>query len=331
MMTSFEKVFVTGGAGLIGSHVVDLLVAGQDSGTYGEIVVFDNLSRGRLDNLAESMAHGTVSIVEGDIRDVAALRSAIDGSDLVFHLAAIRITQCAEDPRLAMEVLGDGTFNVVEAANRTRTRRLVASSSASVYGLADAFPTSEGHHPYNNRTLYGAIKTFNEGLLRAYNDMYGLDYVALRYFNVYGPRMDVFGKYTEVLIRWMERIIAGESPIIFGDGTQTMDFVYATDIARANILAAHADVSDDVFNVASGTETSLDDLARTLCVAMGVDMRPDYTAERGVNPVPRRLADITRARDRLGFEAKVTLEEGLRELVDWWLSVREDRPEAVAR
>jgi nucleoside-diphosphate-sugar epimerase len=330
-MRSFEKVFVTGGAGLIGSHVVDLLVEGQQSGAYGDLVVFDNLTRGRLDNLAQAMSRGRLSIVEGDIRDVAALERAIDGSDLVFHLAAIRITHCAEDPRLAMEVLGDGTFNVVDAAHRTGTKRLVASSSASVYGHADEFPTTERHHPYNNRTLYGAIKTFNEGLLRSYHDMYRLDYVALRYFNVYGPRMDVFGKYTEVLIRWMERIIAGEPPIIFGDGTQTMDFVYATDIARANILAAHADVTDDVFNVASGTETSLNDLALTLCAAMGVDARLEYAAERSVNPVPRRLADTTRARDILGFEAEVTLAEGLRDLVDWWLTVREDRPEAVAR
>ena len=124
-------------------------------------------------------------------------------------------------------------------------------------GLAESFPTTEDHHPYNNRTIYGAAKAFNEGLLRSFNDMYGLDYVALRYFNVYGPRMDVYGAYTEVLIRWMERIAAGQPPIIFGDGLQTMDFVHVHDIARANILAAKSDVTDEVFNVASGTETSL--------------------------------------------------------------------------
>ncbi len=329
-MASYEKVFVTGGAGLIGSHIVDLLVEGQADGTYGDVVVFDDLTRGRLDNLAAATANGKVEVVEGDIRDVDALASAIDGSDLVFHLAAIRITHCAEDPRLAMEVLGNGTFNVVDAAHRIGAKKVVASSSASVYGMAEEFPTTERHHPYANRTLYGAIKTFNEGLLRSYNDMFGLDYVALRYFNVYGPRMDVYGKYTEVLIRWMERIIAGESPIIFGDGTQTMDFVYATDIARANVLAAQADVTDDVFNVASGTETSLNELAAGLCVAMGSDLAPEYGPERSVNPVPRRLADISRARDVLGFEAKVSLDEGLRDLVDWWASVRTDRPEAMS-
>ena len=290
--------------------------------------MFDNLTRGRLDNLANALERGSVEVIEGDIRDVAALDAAIDGSDLVFHLAAIRITHCAEDPRLAMEVLGNGTFNVVDAAHRAGARKIVASSSASVYGMADEFPTDERHHPYNNRTLYGAIKTFNEGLLRAYHDMYGLDYVALRYFNVYGPRMDVYGKYTEVLIRWMERMLVGEPPLIFGDGTQTMDFVYATDIARANILAAQADATDDVFNVASGTETSLNDLAAALSRVMGSELAPEYGPERSVNAVPRRLADTTHARELLGFEAQVGLDEGLRDLVDWWMHVRADRPEA---
>lgn len=326
-MTPFDKVFVTGGAGLIGSHVVDLLVEGQQRGEYGEIVVFDDFSRGRIDNLADALGRGKVTVVEGDIRDVAALDRAIDGAELVFHLAAIRITQCAEDPRLAMDVLGTGSFNVVEAAHRVGSRRVVASSSASVYGLAEIFPTDERHHSYNNRTLYGALKSFNEGLLRSFNDMFGVSYVALRYFNVYGPRMDVFGKYTEVLIRWMERIIAGENPIIFGDGTQTMDFVYVSDIARANILAAQADASDEVFNVASGTETSLNDLAAALCRLMGRDLAPDYGPERSVNPVPRRLADTSRAREVLGFESEVDLETGLRNLVDWWQSVRVERPD----
>ncbi len=247
----------------------------------------------------------------------------MDGADLVFHLAAIRITHCAEDPRLALDVLGTGTFNVAEAAVAAGVRKLVASSSASVYGLADHFPTTEHQHPYNNRTLYGAIKTFNEGLLRSFNDMYGLDYVALRYFNVYGPRMDIHGVYTEVLIRWMERIIGGEPPLIFGDGQQTMDFVYVTDIARANILAAQSTASDEVFNVASGTETSLNELARALCKVMGSDMEPLYGPERTVNAVSRRLADTTAAAERLGFEAEVDLYTGLEHLVEWWMASRD--------
>jgi UDP-glucose 4-epimerase len=317
-VSTFEKVLVTGGAGLIGSHIVDLLVAGQRDGTYGDIVVFDNLTRGRVENLAAARSAGDVLLVEGDVCDVAALNEAIDGADLVFHLAAIRITHCAEDPRLAVDVLGNGTFNVAEAAQRAGVKKLVASSSASVYGHADVFPTTEQHHPYNNRTLYGALKTFNEGVLRSFNEMYGLPYVALRYFNVYGPRMDVFGVYTEVLIRWMNRIVAGEPPLIFGDGKQTMDFIYVTDIARANILAAQSDVSDVILNIASATETSLNDLAYALAHVMGSDLEPEYGPERSVNPVPRRLADVTSARDLLGFTAEVDLEAGLRDLVEWW-------------
>jgi UDP-glucose 4-epimerase len=236
----------------------------------------------------------------------------------VFHLAAIRITHCAEDPRLAHDVLGTGTFNVVDASYHAGVRKVVASSSASVYGLAEAFPTGESHHPYNNRTLYGALKVYNEGLLRSYNDMFGLPYVGLRYFNVYGPRMDTIGVYTEVLIRWMNRITAGEPPLIFGDGKQTMDFVEATDIARANILAAQSDANDEVFNIASATETSLNDLARALAEVMGSDLEPEYGPERSVNAVPRRLADVSAARDRLGFVAEVDLHTGLRRLVEWW-------------
>ena len=317
-MAQFNKVVVTGGAGLIGSHIVDLLVAGRDDGTYGDVVVFDNLTRGRLENLADARAAGSVDIVEGDVRDVDAVRDTMQGADLVFHLAALRITHCAEDPRLAPDVLGTGTLNVVQAASDVGVKKLVASSSASIYGLAESFPTQENHHPYDNRTLYGALKTYNEGLLRSFSEMYDLPYVALRYFNVYGPRMDVFGKYTEVLIRWMERIIAGQPPLIFGDGEQTMDFVYATDIARANVLAALSDANDEVFNIASGTETSLNDLAAALSKVMGSELIPEYGPERSVNPVPRRLADTSAAASRLGFEATVDIETGLRELVEWW-------------
>jgi UDP-glucose 4-epimerase len=284
--------------------------------------VLDNFVRGRRDNLTEALAQGPVTIVEGDIRDARLVASVMEGVDVLFHQAAIRITQCAEEPRLALEVLVDGTYNVLEAAVRAKVRKVVAASSASIYGLAEAFPTPEHHHAYNNRTLYGAAKVFNEGLLRSFHEMYGLDYVALRYFNVYGPRMDVHGAYTEVLIRWMERIEAQQPPIIFGDGAQTMDFVYAEDIARANVLAAQAAVTDEVFNVASGVETSLDDLAKALLRAMDSDLAPEYGPERKVNPVPRRLASTAKARTMLGFEAEVPLEEGLRHLVTWWRGQR---------
>jgi UDP-glucose 4-epimerase len=287
-----------------------------------EVVVLDNFVRGRRDNLAWAIANGPVRVVTGDIRDRELVGRLTRGMDLVFHQAAIRITQCAEEPRLAVEVMVDGTYNVLEAAIREGVRKVVAASSASVYGLAEEFPTSESHHPYGNDTLYGAAKTFNEGLMRSLTAMYGLDYVALRYFNVYGSRMDIHGVYTEVLVRWMERIVGGMPPLINGDGLSTMDFVYIEDVARANILAAQSDATDEVFNVASGTETSLLDLARKLLEAMGSDLSVEFGPERAVNKVPRRLADTRSARERLGFEAEVSLDEGLRRLVEWWRAER---------
>lgn len=313
------RVLITGGAGLIGSHIADLLAERE----VREIVVLDNFVRGRRENLTRAMVKGHVSIVEGDIRDRKLLAEVMQGIDLVFHQAAIRITQCAEDPRLALEVLVDGTFNVAEQAVKSKVSKLVAASSASIYGMANEFPTTESHHPYHNRTFYGVAKTFNEGLLRSFHEMYGLSYVVLRYFNVYGPRMDVYGAYTEVLIRWMERIADGKGPLIFGDGNQTMDFVFAEDIARANIAAADANISDEVFNIASGTETSLNDLSRILLRVMGSNAVPEYGPERKVNPVQRRLADVSKAKRLLGFETSVPIEEGLRRLVAWWQAERQ--------
>ncbi len=313
-MNSFNRVLVTGGAGLIGSHIVDLLVAEN----VPEIVVLDDFSRGRRENLTDAIVSGNVSIVEGDIRNRHLVSELMEGVDVVFHQAALRITQCAQDPRLGLEVMSDGTFNVLEAAVEAGVRRVVAASSASVYGLAEEFPTQESHHGYNNRTFYGAAKLFNEGLLRSFHEMYGLNYVALRYFNVYGPRMDTYGAYTEVLIRWMERLSEGKPCLILGDGTQTMDFVFIEDVARANILAAKASVSDEVFNIASGTETSLNQLAVALGRAMGRSCIPEYGPTRRVNPVSRRLADTSKAERCLGFRARVELEDGLRRLASWW-------------
>jgi UDP-glucose 4-epimerase len=313
-----QRCLVTGGAGTIGSTIVDQLVAAGA----GEIVVLDNLVRGRRENLAEALDSGRVRLEEGDIRDTALVRRLMSGIDLVFHQAAIRITQCASEPRLALEVLVDGTYEVIEAAADAGVRKVVAASSASVYGLADHFPTTERQHPYDNDTLYGAAKTFNEGLLRSFHAMRGLDYVALRYFNVYGPRMDIHGLYTEVLIRWMERIEAGQPPLILGDGLQTMDFVYTEDIARANLLAASSDATDQVFNIASSTETSLVELAEALQRAMGSDLELEFGPPRGVNGVTRRLADTSAAAQVLGWKADIGLDEGLTRLVAWWRGQR---------
>lgn len=314
-----KRVLITGGAGLIGSHIADLVALQSPA----EIIIYDNFVRGRLENLAEANATGPITLVRGDIRDIDLLGQTMRGVDIVFHQAAIRITQCAEDPRLAHDVLATGTFNVLEAAVNAKVAKVVAASSASVLGAADQFPTTELHHPYNNRTIYGAAKTYNEALLRSFNEMYGLPYVALRYFNVYGPRMDVYGAYTEVLIRWMERIAGGLPPIIMGDGTQTMDFVHVRDIARANMLAAASDASDAVFNVASGTETSLSQLAAILLDVMGSSLTPVHEPARKVNPVARRLASTEKAARDIGFRAQISIEDGMRDLVTWWRASRE--------
>jgi len=308
------RALVTGGAGTIGSTIVDQLV---EAGV-AEVVVVDNLVRGRTANLAQSLPSGRVRFVDGDIRDQRLMGELCAGMDVVFHQAAIRITQCAEEPRLALEVLADGTFTVLEACAAAKVGKVVAASSASVYGLAEEFPTEEDHHPFANRTFYGAAKVFNEGMLRSFNDMYGLDYVGLRYFNVYGPRMDIHGVYTEVLVRWMESIRAGLSPLIQGDGLQTMDFIYTEDIARANLLAASAPATDVVLNVASGVETSLLDLAHAMLRAMDSDLPLEFGPARTVNNVSRRLASTRAAQETLGFTASIDLEEGLRRLVGWW-------------
>ncbi|GAB2457891.1 UDP-glucose 4-epimerase [Conyzicola lurida] len=313
------RVLVTGGAGTIGSTVVDQLL---DAGV-AHVDVLDNLVRGRVDNLSDALATGRATLVDGDIRDRDLVHDLTRGKDLVFHQAAIRITQCAEEPRLALEVLVDGTFNVFEAAAEYRVDKVVTASSASVYGLAEQFPTDERHHHHNNDTLYGAAKSFNEGLIRSFRAMNGLDYVVLRYFNVYGPRMDVHGLYTEVLVRWMERIADGKPPLIFGSGAQTMDFVFTDDIARANLLAAASDSRDGVFNIASGQETSLLGLAQALLRAMDSDLEVEFGPERAVNGVERRLAATDSAERELGFRAGTSLDDGLRQLVEWWRPLRE--------
>jgi UDP-glucose 4-epimerase len=315
-----SRVLVTGGSGFIGSHIVDHLM---DEGV-AEVVVIDNLIRGRRENLAGAEARGRVTFVDGSITDAALVRDYMRGMDYVYHQAALRITHCAAEPREAHDVMFTGTFNVLEAAHAEGVKKVVAASSASVYGEPSYLPIDEAH-PYNNRTLYGAAKIANEHVLRSFNDMYGLPYVALRYFNAYGPRMDIYGVYTEVMIRWMERIEQRLPPLIFGDGEQSMDFIYVVDIARANLLALKSDASDIVLNVASGTQTTLNELSDKLCAIMGrPELRAEYREERKVNPVRRRLGSTALASERIGFTSDITLDQGLAGLVAWWRAARRE-------
>lgn len=308
-----SRILVTGGAGFVGSHIVDaLLEAGA-----AEVIALDNLVRGSQANLQEALKSGRVRLIEGTVGDRALIGRLMDGIDAVFHQAALRITACAADPRDAQTTMFEGTFNVLEAAVAARVKKVVAASSASVYGEPDYLPIDE-RHPFNNRTLYGAAKIALEQLLRSFNEMYGLPYVALRYFNLYGPRMDMTGVYTEVMVRWLDRIDQGLPPLIFGDGHQSMDFVAISDCVRANLLALTSDVSDEVFNVATGVETSLNELCQTMLQLTGhPELQPEYREERKVNPVRRRRGATELARQRLGFTATASLADGLTALLAW--------------
>lgn len=309
------KIVVTGGAGLIGSWVVDYLL--QEFGKKNEqIVVLDNFTRGTIANLSDAKKSGKIKMVRGDIRDKKTVERVIKGADYVIHEAAIRITQCAEDPRLCNEILVDGTFNVFEACVKHKVKKLVFNSSASVYGNPSYIPMDEDH-PYNNDTAYGAAKIANEHMARAFRAMYGLNYVCLRPFNVYGPRMDIYGVYTEVLIRWLDRIDAGLSPIIYGDGKQSLDFIYVEDVARATICALKSSVNEGFYNVGTGRETDLNKLAQTLLKLTNPKLGVIYEPQRKVAHVNRRKASIKRAKKDLGFIAKTTVREGLKKLIEW--------------
>jgi UDP-glucose 4-epimerase len=267
------------------------------------------------------MEQSRVTVFDGDIRDSLLVNQVTENVDYVFHQAALRITRCAEAPREAIEVLIDGTMNVLEAALRHKVKKVVAASSASVYGEPSYLPIDEVH-PFNNRTMYGAGKIAVEQMLRALYTTSGLSYVALRYFNIYGPRMDVTGVYTEVLVRWLDATEAGTPPLIFGDGNQSMDFIYVEDVARANLLAAESAVTDEVFNIGSGIQTNLTELCSMILDITGSPMKPEYHAARTVANVQTRRASIEKAATMLGFESTVSLEQGLRELVGWRQSLR---------
>jgi UDP-glucose 4-epimerase len=311
-----STILVTGGAGFIGSYVVEELIPLQPK----KIIILDNFIRGSRENMKTFANNPIVELHEGDIRDTIKLEHCMAGSDYVFHMAALRINACAASPRDGFEVMLKSTFEVAELAVKHKVKKVIYSSSASVYGLAQHFPTPETDNPYNNQTFYGAAKMWGEQLFRSYKFMYGLDYVALRYFNAYGPRMDTDGKYTEVMIKWLDCIRDSKNPLIYGNGSTTMDFVYVRDIAMANIAALQSDVTDEAFNIGNCEETSLKGLLDVLLKVNESILTPEFKEENSVNPVSRRLADISKAKKLLGFTPTVSLEQGMKELTDWYFS-----------
>jgi UDP-glucose 4-epimerase len=317
------RVLVIGGAGLIGSHVVDLLT-NED---VREIIVYDNFCRGTVQNLDFALRDPRVKIYDigGDITQSDILATAVKGSDAVVHLAALWLLQCHEYPRAAFEVNIRGTFNVLEACRDAGIRRLVFSSSASVYGDAVEFPMTE-EHPFNNQTFYGATKIAGEQMARAFWHRYKLPYVGLRYMNVYGARQDYKGTYIAVIMKMLDRIDQGLPPILHGDGTQAYDFIYVEDCARANLCALKSEVTDKNYNVGSGTRTSLKELAQILLRLTESDLPIQYEPA-GLTFVTNRIGSTARAEKDLGFRTTIGLEDGLRRLISW----RKSHKDMVAR
>jgi len=316
------RILVIGGAGFLGSHIVDQLT---ETGAR-EIVVLDNFVRGTRANLAAAAGDPRVDIVEGSITDIGLLRELMSGTDYVVHLAALWLYECVHQPRSAVEVNVVGTYNVVEAAQQAGVKKVVYSSSASVYGDAVFTPMTE-EHPFNNRTMYGATKIAGEQFFRAFYEQHKSDYVGLRYMNIYGPRMDYKGTYVSVIMKVLDRIDAGLPPIIFGDGSQAYDFVHVADVARANILALQADATDEFFNIGIGVKTTIRELVDLLLEITGSDLEPEYRPQEQMF-VTHRVGSTDKAERLLGFRATTPLEEGLRSVVEWR---RSDQAGVLAR
>lgn len=314
------KIVVIGGAGFIGSHIVDQLT----DEPVREIVVLDDLVRGTTANLSDALADERVRLVQGSITDLTVLDEAVADADYVFLLAALWLYECVHEPRKAIEVNAVGTFNVIDACQRAGVKRVIYSSSASVYGDAVFTPMTE-EHPFNNRTLYGATKIAGEQFFRAYHEQHGLDYVGLRYMNVYGPRMDYLGTYVSVIMKVLDKIDAGESPVIFGDGSQAYDFVHVEDVARSNVLALKSDATDINLNVGTGVKTTIAELVEALLRETGSDLEPEYRPAEQMF-VTHRVGSTDLAEKAIGFRAEIPYEDGLRSVVEWR---RADRRRAV--
>lgn len=312
MVLQGSKVLVTGGAGFVGSSIVDKFLSEKVK----KVIILDNLLRGSLKNISHLKKNKRVEFVKGDVRDRALVDKLVGNVDYISHQAAIRLLHCAQDPRLCHEVMVDGTFNILEAAVKHKIKKIAMASSVSVYGEASYVPTDE-NHPYNNTTAYGAAKIANEHMALAFHSMYRIPIIIFRYFNIYGPRMDIYGAYTEVLIKWLEKIDKGESPILHGDGKQALDFVYVEDAALANILALKSNVDFGIYNVGTGKCTSLKELAEILIKLTKSDVKPIFESQVKRPYVQKRQADIRKAKKEISFLAKTSIEEGLKKLIAW--------------
>jgi UDP-glucose 4-epimerase len=313
-----KRLLVIGGAGLIGSHTVEQLLAHD----VAEVRIYDNFTRGSRENLVLALRDPRVNIFRlgGELLHRDVLSAAMDGIDGVFHFAALWLLHCWDFPRSAFEVNIGGTFNVMEAMLAKRVRRLVYSSSASVYGDAVVEPMTE-EHPYNNTNFYGATKIASEHICRSLYHRYKdtdqcFEYVGLRYMNVYGPRQDYHGAYIAVIMKMLDRIDRGLPPVLYGDGTQAYDFVSVMDCARANVCAMQADTTDRFYNVGTGVKTTIDEVARLLLELTDSDLEVEYQPG-GLTFVKNRIGSPDRARDEIGFVAQTPLREGLQELIEW--------------
>jgi UDP-glucose 4-epimerase len=320
-----KRIMLIGGAGLVGSHIADQLVHEP----VAEIVIYDNFVRGTRDNLAGAVRSPKVRVVDGSMTDRDRLRREIEGVDGVFQLASLWLGECVNDPRSAWEVNTIGAWNVVEACLAAGVTRLVYSSSASVYGNAVVTPMTEDH-PFNNRTTYGATKIANEQMLRAIYEQHKLPYIGMRYMNIYGPRMDYEGTYVSVIMKVLDRIFAGQRPVVFGDGNQVYDFIHVEDVARANILGMKADCADENFNIGMGIGTSINELVRLLLELTGSALEIEYRPE-AQSFVTHRIGSTQKAEQLLGFRATVPLEDGLRSVVDWRRAERAHRHGTAGR
>jgi UDP-glucose 4-epimerase len=312
-----SRVFVSGGSGLLGSHVCEALL----SEGVGELVVLDNFIRGRRSHLDDVAGQGKLKIIEGSVADSSLISELMNGIDYVAHLAALRVTRCEEEPDACFDVMVKGTHNVIEAAARTKVRKLLYASSVVVYGNPEHEPMDE-EHPLNTDNFYGAAKVTGENFCRAWRRSTGLNFVGLRYFNMYGPRMSVEGKDTEVIIKWLEKIESGEPPVIHGDGSATIDWVNVKDAARASMLALKSDVNSEIINVASGKSVSLKELLELLIDLTGSKLNPVFAPARTVYSGAKRVGSTKKAKKCLGFETKINLKEGLAELIAWYRSLK---------